>query len=302
MTSFDSIIIGDESLTRHCAETLLQEGHRLAALVTDSDDLRNWAESRNIRVEAHGADLAARLDGVSVDWVLSIANLKLLPPEILSLGRKVAVNFHDGPLPKRAGLNAPVWAMIDGETTLGITWHLIDDGVDTGDILVQSVFDISPDDTALTLNTKCYEAGLTSFADLLAELANGLPNRRMQDRSERSYHALADRPEANGLVRFDQSAEMALRLIRALDHGTYWNPMCLPKLWLGDSAVMIGKAAKVESSAAPGTVIEVDDTTLTIAFADAPLKRSDLSGIDGQTIDPSCHVALGESLAQLTDH
>ena len=301
MTSFDSIIIGDESLTRHCAETLLQEGHRLAALVTDSDDLRNWAEIRNIRVETHGADLAARLDGVSVDWVLSIANLKLLPPEILSLGRKGAVNFHDGPLPKRAGLNAPVWAMIDGETTHGITWHLIDDGVDTGDILVQSVFDISPDDTALTLNTKCYEAGLTSFADLLAELANGLPNRRMQDRSERSYHALADRPEANGLVRFDQSADMALRLIRALDHGTYWNPMCLPKLWLGDSAVMIGKAAKVESSAAPGTVIEVDDTSLTIAFVDAALKLSDLSGIDGQPIDPSCHVALGETLAQLTE-
>lgn len=296
MTHFDSIIIGDESLTRHCAETLLSEGHRLTALVTDDADLATWASGRKIRVERHGPDLAGRLGNMSCDWVLSIANLKILPPEVLALGRKGAVNFHDGPLPKRAGLNAPVWALIDGETTHGITWHLIDDGVDTGDILVQRAIDITPEDTALTLNTKCYEAGLTSFPDLLSELVNGLPNRRAQDPSQRSYHALTDRPDANGLLRFDQPAETALRLFRALDHGTYWNPICLPKLRIGDRTLMIGQARLTESSASPGTVIGVDDRSLTVAFAKGALCLSDLTDASGVSITPKDVASVGAVL------
>jgi natural product biosynthesis luciferase-like monooxygenase protein len=301
MTHFDSIIIGDESLTQHCAETLLSEGHRVAALVTDNVDLKRWADGRRIRTEPQGSDLADRLAGVSVDWVLSIANLKLLPPGVLALGRKGAVNFHDGPLPKRAGLNAPIWALIDGETRHGITWHLIDDRVDTGDILVQRDVDISPEDTALTLNTKCYEAGLTSFSDLLFELINGLPNRRAQDETARSYHALVDRPEANGLLRFDQPAETALRLIRALDHGTYWNPMCLPKLALADAILTVGQATRVDSSAAPGTVIDLDDHSITIAFTDGAVKLSGLMGLDGKPADPRRNVSLGDALPSLPD-
>lgn len=252
MTHFDCIIIGDESLTQHCAETLLSQGHSLVALVTDNPDVTKWAAGRGVRCERHGTDLFQRLGSEKADWVISIANLKILSPDILSLGRKGAVNFHDGPLPKRAGLNAPVWALIEGEASHGITWHLIDDGVDTGDILVQRSFDISPDDTALTLNTKCYEAGLTSFPDLLNELAYGMPSRRAQDMSQRSYHALTDRPDANGVLRFDRPVADAVRLVRALDHGAYWNPLCTPKLVIGSTILNVGKASTTDSSAAPG--------------------------------------------------
>jgi natural product biosynthesis luciferase-like monooxygenase protein len=301
MTHFDSIIIGDESLTQHCAETLLSQGHRLTALVTDTPALADWAKARNIQVEAHGPDLANRLRDVSADWVLSIANLKILRPDVLARARNGAVNFHDGLLPKRAGLNAPIWALIDGERTHGITWHLIDDGVDTGDILVQRSVDIAPEDTALTLNTKCYEAGLTSFPDLLSELAAGLPNRRRQDTAQRSYHALSDRPEAHGLLRFDQTADTALRLIRALDHGTYWNPMCLPKLHVGDRVVHIGSASRTESSAPAGRVIGMDDMSLTVAFADAALRLTELTDETGRPLTPNTLVSLGETLTSLSD-
>lgn len=299
MPHFDSIIIGDESLTQHCAETLLGQGHSLMVLVTDNPDLVGWANVRGIRVEPHGANLATRLDGLTVDWVFSIANLKILTPEVIALGRKGAVNFHDGPLPRHAGLNAPVWALLDGEPTHGITWHLIADGVDTGDILVHRHFDLSPDDTALTLNTKCYEAGLTSFPDLLSELTGGMPNRHAQDMSQRSYHALTDRPEANGLLQFDQPADAVLRMIRALDHGTYWNPLCTPKLRLGERIVHVGQGAVTQSSAAAGTVIEVDDTAVTIACTDAALRLSGLTDVSGKSVHPGKLVKLGDVLNSL---
>ena len=61
------------------------------------------------------------------DWLLSIANLQIVP-EVLLAKAEGAVNFHDGPLPDYAGLNAPVWARLNGETKHGITWHLIENG------------------------------------------------------------------------------------------------------------------------------------------------------------------------------
>lgn len=301
MTHFDCIVIGDESLTLHCAETLVSQGHRLVALVTDDKDLSKWAKTRNLRCEPHGPDLSNRLAGTEVDWVLSIANLKILPRDILSLGRKGAVNFHDGPLPKRAGLNAPVWALMEGENTHGITWHLIDDGVDTGDILVQREIEISPHDTALSLNTKCYEAGLTSFPDLLKELTEGLPGRRVQDVAQRSYHALTDRPEANGILQFDESSGKAMRLIQALDHGSYWNPLCTPKLLIGEVILNIGHAALTESRAAPGTVIAVDEASLTVAFADGALRLSGLTAVDGKPVVATDHATVGDVLPSLSD-
>ena len=48
----------------------------------------------------------------------------------LELARQGAVNFHDGPLPAYAGLNAPVWAILNREATHGITWHLIEGGIE----------------------------------------------------------------------------------------------------------------------------------------------------------------------------
>ena len=83
-------------------------------------------------------------------------------PQVLALARG-AVNFHDGPLPRYAGLNAPVWAILNGERQHGISWHLIEGGVDEGDVLESRSFDIAPQDTALTLNTRCFEAAMESF-------------------------------------------------------------------------------------------------------------------------------------------
>ncbi|MFP7674734.1 MupA/Atu3671 family FMN-dependent luciferase-like monooxygenase [Marivita sp. S0852] len=300
MTVFDSILIGDESLTQHCAETLLAHGHGISVFVTDNASIRDWARARNIRVEPHGPDLGARLSGASVDWILSIANLKLLPSNVLRCAREGVVNFHDGPLPRHAGLNAPVWALLEGETRHGITWHLVQEGIDTGDILVQRSFDISGEDTALTLNTKCYEAGVLSFPDLLNELSSKAPNRRVQDSLKRTYHALADRPDANGILCFDRSAQDALRLIRAMDHGPYWNPLSTAKLWTENGVIHVGQAQSVTSNAAPGTVIDVDDQSVTVAFSDAALKLSNLKASDTTPLDPSRHMSLGQVLPNLS--
>ncbi|MDX1780743.1 MAG: formyltransferase family protein, partial [Thalassovita sp.] len=196
MPHFSTVLIGNESLVIQCADILRDCGHRIEAVVTRNGEVAKWAAGAGLRVEAPGKDLGARLAGLEFDWLLSIANLDIIPGDVLAMPAKGAVNFHDGPLPAYAGLNAPVWALAAGEETHGITWHMIEGGIDEGDILVQRHFDIAPTDTALTLNTRCYEAAIESFPDLVGMLASGAPDRKKQDLSQRCYFGLSHRPAA----------------------------------------------------------------------------------------------------------
>lgn len=270
---FSAILIGDQSLLVQCAETLLARGNSVSAVVTRNTDVAGWAQGKGLRVEAPGPDLGARLAGQPCDWLLSIANLSIIPGDVLALPSKGAVNFHDGPLPRHAGLNAPVWALIEGETQHGITWHLIEGGVDEGDILVSRAFDIAAQDTALTLNTKAYEAAIASFPALLDQL-EGDVRRTPQDLSARSYHALADRPTQQGVLDLSRPAAELERLVRALDHGPYWNPIAKPKLRTATGLWLVSGAAVTASQAAPGTVLDASEKTLTVACGSGALVLS----------------------------
>src|SRR5690606_27787228 len=112
-------------------------------------------------------------EAATFDYLLSITNLRMLPTWLLERPTKMAINFHDGPLPRYAGLNAPVWALINGETEHGITWHRMEKGADTGPILVSRRFPIAANETVFALNAQCYQAGLDAFPELLDALERG---------------------------------------------------------------------------------------------------------------------------------
>ncbi|MDR7124581.1 natural product biosynthesis luciferase-like monooxygenase protein [Pseudorhodobacter sp. 4114] len=249
-----ALLIGNESLTQACGAAWLARGHRLAAVVTRQPEVRAWAMAQGLRVEAPGPGLTERLAGLSCDWLLSVANLSLVPAGVRAMAARGAVNFHDGPLPRYAGLNAPVWALLGGEAQHGISWHLMTDGVDEGDTLEQRLFDVAPTDTALTLNTRCFEAGVESFPAVMAQMESGL-RPVAQDLSQRRVFARSDRPAAFGRLDFSAPAEAVARRVRALDHGRYWNPLTTAKIAGSFGVLNVGAADVVEGSGAPGQVL-----------------------------------------------
>ena len=293
--AFTCVVMGNESLLVQCAEMILDRGNSVSAVVTRNGDVRQWAEGRGLPVVAPGPDLASRLPG-AFDWLLSIANLSIIPDDVLALPRRGALNFHDGPLPRHAGLNAPVWALIEGDTQHGISWHLIEGGVDEGDILASQGFEISGHDTALTLNTRAYEAALTSFPRVLDQLESGSLQRQPQDLSQRSYHALVKRPAGHGLLDFARPAVELERLVRALDHGAYWNPLCTAKLRSRGEIWHVGQARLTESHAAPGTVIEVTQDRLTVACGAHALVLSGLMRACGTPVAATEVAMVGDVL------
>lgn len=286
---FSSLLQGSDTLTIQCGAMVIEAGHSIAGVVTNDQRVRDWAQETGLPVFTSGAECPG-----TVDWLLSIANTDVIPEDVLAKATHGAVNFHDGPLPRYAGLNAPVWALMQGEATHGITWHVIEGGIDEGRIVAQRMFDVSTDDTALTLNAKCFSAAIDCFDEVLAALAAGLPNATTQDLSTRSYFGLHDRPFAGGALDFDAPAADIVRTVRALYHGDYRNSLSVPKLVLGDRVVLVRQAELADGDGEPGTVLAADTKSVTIAAATGAVRLSDLCDPMGAPI--SAGLAPGATL------
>jgi methionyl-tRNA formyltransferase len=194
-------IIGAGSLLTQCADMLLAAGHRIDGIVSTDPDVRQWAHDRTLPVHHPDADLHAFLSEQPFDYLFSINNSRVLPAPILRLPSKGAINYHDSLLPKYAGVYATSWALIQREAAHGISWHLMTEQVDGGDILQQRRVDVAPDDTAFSLNLKCYQAGIAAFGDLLTDLATHRVHAVGQNAADRSYFGRSHRPAACGVVR-----------------------------------------------------------------------------------------------------
>ena len=283
------LLIGDESLLAQCGDLLKSRGYGIAAVVSANPSIRRWASAQSIPALEWGSDLSATLDGIEYDWLFSIANLRMLPETVWKKARKGAVNFHDGPLPRFAGLNTPSWAILEGAATHGVTWHAITAGADEGDIYAQALFDIAPDETGFTLNSRCFEAGIATFAEVVDQIGTGNLAPRRQDLSQRTYYGRDRRPAAAGTLRFDRPAEELSQLWRALDFGPgYANRLVAPKLLTAGGLFHVTAFEVVESGphlvAAPGTVLAVEATGVLIATADRAVRVDGVLYADGKTL------------------
>ena len=158
--------------------------------------------------------------------------------------------------------------------------------MDAGGILAQRLFDISPDETALTLNTKCYEAAIESFAVLVASLAEGLPESTHRPLDPATHCPRGWRPDAAAVVDFSNDAEIIARLARALDHGTYANPVAVPMGRVLGTTLLIPAVEPLatRSGAAPGAVIALDDRGMTVATGSVDVLLPRLHRLDGKSV------------------
>lgn len=295
MQNLSAILIGDEALLAACGAQWLARGHGIAAIATRNPRLTDWAAELGIAVVAPGPGLADRLAGLPCDWLLNIAGLEVLGRDVLALPRKGAVNFHDGPLPRYAGLNVPVWALIAGEAAHGITWHHITPGVDEGAVLVQRRFAIEADETALTINAKCFAAGSDGFSEVMDALEQGAAG-VAQDLGQRTLCKRDDRPDFAGFLDCARPSDDLARLVRALDHGPYWNPLTTPKLRLGGQVVCVSTAHAVEGAGQPGQVLAVDADSVTLACGSGALMCMGLLCQQGLPVAPDALVSVGDVL------
>jgi amino acid adenylation domain-containing protein len=287
--SLDCFLIGEGTLPIRCAELLLAAGHQLLGIISLDTTLRDWSIKTDIPYCSEQAAIASFLSQQPFDYLFSIVNPLILPQAILKLPRHCAINYHDSPLPKYAGVHATSWALLHQEKIHGITWHIMDPLVDAGEILKQVPVTIAQDETAFTLNAKCYEAAIDAFSQMIQELGNGNISSFKQDKTQRTFFSRVDKPGAFGFISFKQCAHQINALVKALDFGTYPNSLTLPKLALDqnltDHALLSQvKVLNVRSNTPSGTITAIKPECLTISTTSYDIALHQLLSHKGQSL------------------
>ncbi len=282
MSSHSGVFIGDGSLLIRCADLFLEAGQSIAAVASKDQTVLRSAQERGLKWVDLSHRSVSDVTEFSFDFLFSIAHLEVIPPNVFRRARRLAVNFHDSLLPRYAGLNATAWALIAGERTHGVTWHEMTEAVDAGRILRQVSFGVGPDETAFSLNAKCYEAGSESFAGLVQDIATGRISLQEQQ-GERTYYARHDRPAAAATLDFRKPAQELAALVRGLDYGHYPNPLARPKVFTGSDVLLVGSAeiAGENNDRVPGTILRLEKDLLTVSTPAGGIALRGLLSADG---------------------
>lgn len=287
------LIIGNQSLALACAAVLQRFEHEVVGVVADPGSPASRSAPPELLVIP--SLLALRDNAPSdIDFVFSITNLRVLRADTLSLARVAAINYHDGPLPRYSGVNAPVFALIAAEPRHGISWHIMEGGVDEGAVLAQVTFDVAPDESALTLNTRCFEAGLSSFQDLAAKLP-ALPVGTRAPLDKETSCPLGRRPPGGGLISWNKPARETARLIRALDHAGYPNPVGSGTTSFGGTIMIVPECLPADGQAGTtaGSVMEVTRDGVVVATGAGVVRLPRLLRLDGTPLGVSDLAAIG---------
>ena len=289
----DCVLIGQGTSLTACADILLRRGHRVGKLVSNCPVASAWAQRKGIDRLDPAEPLAAALSGEPFDLLFSIVNHAITPAEVLALPRLGAINFHDSLLPSYSGFNATAWALLDGRTEHGVTWHRMTADVDAGAVLLQEAFPISEDDTAFSLAARASEAAVRSFETLMASIESGTL-RETPAQAARDFHFKSDRP-GFAVLDFAQPSAALLRTVRALDFGTEDSWMTRAKLRTpAGEYVCVGRASALPASGAlAGTVGQVSAVGVEVAAAGGSILLSELSAVDGAPLDRSRLDRLG---------
>ncbi len=290
MPKLSCFVVGEGAIALKCLQILWQADHNILGIYTTDRALNAWADEQGLFQAGSRERFRDWLLTLDYDYLFSINNSWIIPPEVIARPGTI-INYHNSPLPKYAGLYATSWALLKGETQHAVSWHKVVTEIDAGAILKQPMIPIQPDDTALSLNTRCFEVAIESFAALIEALADDRAISFAQDLSQRSYFGLDDRPAAACLLSFDQRTQDLYNLVRALDFEPTHNPLGLAKIWLPTGVVGVGQASPISASNAAtincpaGQVLMLNEQGLQIATLDGALCLSRLTTLEGTPLD-----------------
>ncbi|MCA9799284.1 MAG: hypothetical protein KC474_07020 [Cyanobacteria bacterium HKST-UBA04] len=167
----------------------------------------------------NGYTFIEQLMAHQVDVVLVGSWGEILKPHVLNLPGCVFVNCHPALLPRHRGPNPYTAAIRDNDSHSGITFHLMDEGIDTGPVLWQSAVEIEGHQTGGQLRLRCAQLAQTQVAAFLHTLATQGIEPVDQDRLQASQPPSYDKAPgwADGQIDWTQPPEVVLRHIRALD-------------------------------------------------------------------------------------
>ena len=208
-------------------------------------------------------DFAGSLAALVPDLFLAAGYMFLLKPQLLSIPRIVAINFHASLLPAYRGKHPVFWALRNGERQAGLTAHVMDPRFDTGDILYQVRVRTHKRDTVSTLYDRIIEKSVSLVPRLITDAAQGTLRPIPQPEAGASYFSSVG--DENFHLDWTRSAE-SLQCWIQISPGECWRMVGGKRVYFMDAEVI-----RYQDAATPGQLIQLGRYTSTLATGEDAL-------------------------------
>ncbi len=211
-TSLKLVFCGTPEFGVPTLRAVLDAGHEVALVVSQPDrpigreqrltapPVKQTALAAGLAVTQpekirSNAEFRAQLEAIAPDAIVVVAYGRIIPPWMLALPRLGCINLHASLLPKYRGAAPIQWAIATGDAYTGNTTMLLEEGLDTGPILLQRTIEIGPDQTATELFPVMAEAGAPMVVETLAGLAAGTIHPQPQGEEGTTFAPLLNRED-----------------------------------------------------------------------------------------------------------
>lgn len=228
------VFMGTPDFAVPCLRTLAESKHEIAAVFTQPDKPKGRGykmiptpvkaaaleygipvyQPLSLRKGDDAAESIKILNDIAPDLIVVTAYGQILPKEVLELPKHGCINIHASLLPAYRGAAPINWCILNGETVTGVTSMMMEEGLDTGDMLIRRATDIGKNETYQELYARLSVMGGEVLAETLEAIENGALTREKQDDSLSCYSPMI-RKEMSALD-FSKSAAVIHNTIRGV--------------------------------------------------------------------------------------
>ena len=275
METISVVFMGTPDFAVPCLEMLCEQNYQIKAVITQPDRPKGRGQKLvESPVKAcalkHGLpilqpqkiktpEFEAILEELNPDLIVVVAFGQILSKRILDIPRLGCINVHASLLPKYRGAAPLHWSVIRGEKKTGVTTMFMDEGLDTGDMLLTAEMDITDTTTTGEVHDMLQNMGADVLSETIKQLVAGTAVRRVQNHEEATYAPLLTKELE--CIDWTQSATNIHNLIRGLNPWPGSYTICRNKrLKLWGSEVLVEETDKQA-----GTIIRVENERLVVA-------------------------------------
>lgn len=268
--SVNIVFMGTPDFAVHSLERLIDDGHNISAVFTKQDmprgrkmimtppEVKVFAESKGLTVyqpsTLRDESVVELIRGLAPDVIVVVAYGKLLPKEVLDIPPLGCINLHGSLLPRFRGAAPIQWTVLSGDKVGGATTMYMNEGLDTGDMILKYETEVGEDETSEELFDRLAVSGADLLSRTLGLLAEGKAERIPQNEEEATYAPMLDKSMC--VIDWTKSCDEVHNLVRGLNS---W-PMALTTL--GGKRVKIIKTRKSTLSGKAGYVVSCDPLTV----------------------------------------
>ena len=297
------VFMGTPDFAKESLEAIYNEGYDIEAVVTNPDKpkgrgmkmiaspVKEFAIEKNLKIYQpvkvrNNTEFIDELKKINPDVICVVAYGKILPKEILEIAKYGCINVHGSLLPQYRGAAPIQWAVLNGDKTTGITTMYMDEGMDTGDMLLKAKIDITDEDNLETVYNKLKVVG----GELLVKTLNGIVNNsitRVKQEGEATYAPMINKDTLK--IDFNKTGREIFNHVRGL------SPVPGTLMFIDENTKFnvykVSYELKEIEGIENGGVVEISKSKLSIKCADGVVNILEIQPPNSKRMDVKAFLA-----------